>query len=134
VRDGEERTRVMERDNHAERLGANTYPHPAQVGPVSSIPSGLAALAMDTRIRLKWSRNPQADTASYNVYGGGNLVPIRTIAQPASGDLQIDDLALTNGFNYRYRVEAVDARGNKSGISSTIFVEAVPKAGEEWEP
>ena len=36
-----------------------------------------------------------------NIYRGGNLVPIRTIPQPASGDLQLDDLALTNGFNYR---------------------------------
>jgi len=80
------------------------------------------------------TRNPDADIVSYNIYRGGNLVPIRTIPQPASGDLQLDDLALTNGFNYRYQVEAVDTQGNKSGISSSIFVEAVPKAGEEWEP
>jgi len=82
----------------------------------------------------RWTRNPDADIVSYNIYRGGNLVPIKAVAQPVSGDLQLDDLALTNGFNYRYQVEAVDARGNKSGISSTIFVEAVPKAGEEWEP
>jgi hypothetical protein len=123
----------MERDNHAERLGA-THPHPARVGPVSSIPSGLTALALDTRIRLKWQRNPQADIVGYNIYRGGNLVPIKSVPQPPSGDLQLDDLALTNGYKYRYQVEAVDAGGNKSGISSTVYVEAVPKAGEEWEP
>jgi len=82
----------------------------------------------------RWTRNPDADIVGYNIYRGGNLVPMRTIPQPASGDLQLDDLALTNGFNYRYQVEAVDTRGNKSGISSSLFVEAVPKAGGEWEP
>ena len=48
----------------------------------------------------------------------------------AGSVVMIENLALTNGNEYRYQVEAVDGRGNKSGLSAPFSV--IPIAGQEW--
>ena len=96
------------------------------------VPQGLTAIALDTRVRLTWARNTEADVTKYNVYRDGNLVPLLVVTQPTSGGLQIEDLALTNGRKYRYQVEAVDVQGHGSGLSGAV--EVIPAAGPEWEP
>ena len=70
---------------------------------------------------------------SYNVYRNGNLVPSKTVSQTVSGDsVCLEDLALTNSKEYVYQVEAVDARGNRSGLSGKLAV--TPSGGTEWAP
>ena len=48
------------------------------------------------------------------------------------GLLNMEGLALTNGRKYSYRVQAIDARGNKSKLSTQVSV--IPSAGPEWAP
>ena len=99
-----------------------------------AVPTNLGLVsgaALDTRAKLTWTRNSEADVVKYNVYRDGNLVPLIEVTQPPSGiDPTLEDLALTNGNEYRYQVEAVDARGNKSGLSAPFSV--IPVAGQEW--
>ena len=44
--------------------------------------------------------------------------------------IQIPDLALTDGKTYQYQIEAVDQRGNRSGLSAPVSV--TPVAGPGW--
>lgn len=100
-----------------------------------SNPTGLAVdpTVNDTRVRLWWNRNAEPDIQGYNVYRDGNLVPITFVSQPPQGLVpELVDLALTNGRQYQYQVQAVDARGNKSGLSVPVAV--TPAAGPEWGP
>lgn len=55
---------------------------------------------------------------------------MKFVAQPALGNPVLEDLALTNGHEYRYQIEAVDSHGNKSPLTESVS--AIPVAGEEW--
>jgi len=88
---------------------------------------------LDTRVRLRWNRNTESDIKEYNIFRDGNLVPLRVVNDPGIGaTVEILDLALTNGREYRYQVEAVDQGENKSGLSAVVPV--IPVAGPEWGP
>jgi hypothetical protein len=99
---------------------------------VPTVPTGLTAIAMDTRVLLQWNRSTELDVVSYNVYRNSNLVPLAVVAQPVTGLPTLLDLALTNGLPHQYQVEAVDGRGNKSGLSPMMSV--TPISGTEWAP
>ncbi len=96
-------------------------------------PVGLAATGKDTWVLLQWTRLNTEDVASYNVYRDGNLKPLATVSQCPAGQVpQHRDLALTNGRNYSYRIQAVDLAGNTSDLSDSVS--ATPAAGPEWAP
>lgn len=44
--------------------------------------------------------------------------------------MELIDLGLTNGREYMYQVEAVDSRGNRSGLSAAVT--AIPEAMVAW--
>lgn len=86
---------------------------------------------MDTRVRLRWNRNVEPDIKEYRIYRDGNLVPLTVVSDPGIGStVEVQDLYLTNGREYRYRLEAVDMQGNVSGLTMEGVV--VPMAGAEW--
>ena len=58
-----------------------------------------------------------------------NYVPL---CVPLCASVCLEDLALTNSKEYVYQVEAVDARGNRSGLSGKLAVR--PSGGTEWAP
>jgi hypothetical protein len=97
-----------------------------------SVPTGLTAKALDTRIRLVWNREfLEPDIVKYRIYRDGNLVPLMEVQDPGvGGTVEMTDWALTNGRTYSYRVEAVDGGGMSSGLSEPVLVK--PKAGLEW--
>jgi len=97
------------------------------------VPQGLVTTAFDTRVLVKWNRNSESDIKEYNVFRDGNLVPLRVVSDPGTGaTVEFLDFALTNGREYQYQVEAVDQRGNRSGLSDPVS--SVPIAGLEWGP
>ena len=82
---------------------------------------------------FRGQRNRETDIMRYNVYRDANMVPLRVVEQTLVGtDPALDDLALTNSKEYVYQVEAVDARGNRSGLSGKLAV--TPYGGTEWMP
>ena len=95
------------------------------------VPQGLTAIALDTRVLLVWSRNGENDVVGYNIYRDGNLVPLAYVAQPPVGSTPtLTDYALTNGRQYLYQIQAVDARGNKSALGFGVL--GTPVSGPEW--
>ncbi len=74
--------------------------------------------------------DPQTRRGVYRVYRDGALTPLRVVEGRMSTSLV--DLALTNGRSHSHRIEAVDVRGNRSGLST--HVSAVPAASPAWGP
>jgi chitodextrinase len=89
-----------------------------------STPAGLAATAISsTQIRLNWS--PSTDNVGvtgYRVYRGGVFLG-------AVGNVTTTQTAgLTPSTTYTYRIDAIDAVGNASGISAAASA-TTPAAG-----
>lgn len=94
-------------------------------------PQPLFAEAHDTRVVVKWTRNPQADVVSYEVMRDHVMPPFRTVTQPEVADeVAMPDLALTNGRTYVYQIRAMDGRGNRSSWSAEM--QATPTGGAGW--
>lgn len=69
----------------------------------------------------------------YNMRRVWNRIPLKVVNTPPAGaNPELEDLALTNGREYRYEVEAVDTRGNKSALMT--IVSGMPQPGPEWAP
>ena len=71
-------------------------------------------------IDLSWESNAETDLLGYHVYrrtGKGNFrrIDVDPVSAPAYRDLEVEA-----GQTYRYRVTAVDQRGNESGPSNEV--------------
>lgn len=91
-----------------------------------AVPGGLTATAGDTIVNLSWTPVTDADVARYNVYvtldGGATWGQgIYAGVEPA---LTVQSLA--NGVEHGFAVTAIDAAGNESEKSATVF--ATPNA------
>jgi chitodextrinase len=92
-----------------------------------SIPAGLAALAQgEERIDLSWSASSD-DTAvaGYGVYRDGAAAPIATTAATS-----FSDTGLAAGSTHSYRVDAVDAAGNRSARSGAVSATTDTASGQ----
>ncbi|MFN7925011.1 MAG: hypothetical protein U0Q16_33240 [Bryobacteraceae bacterium] len=79
-------------------------------------PKGLTAVTGINAIELAWDRSPEPDVVAYVVYravGDGAMAKHGDPGPAAS----FSDRDVKAGVRYRYRVTAVDARGNESGQS-----------------
>jgi chitodextrinase len=80
-------------------------------------PTNLVGNAVSTiRIDLSWSASTDNDVvANYRLYRAGVVVATLT-------STTYQDIGLTPGTTYTYRVDAVDATGNASGLSAAVTV------------
>jgi hypothetical protein len=88
-------------------------------------PSGLAATAGDQSVSLGWSANGEPDLSGYRVHrapnAGGPFTPIADVSGTS-----FEDLTVSNGTTYFYRVTALDTSSNESAPSSSV--QATPQA------
>lgn len=117
--------RVRIRAEGAEARALSPYSETASLVPVDVFPpappADLSAIAGTSSIELSWSRNIEADFASCRVYraaGDGDFVPL---GEPVTGSSFSDTTAPT-GIALRYRVTALDTKGNESEPSAIAEV------------
>lgn len=91
------------------------YGNSADITP-PTVPANLTAkAASSSQINLSWTASTDASgVAGYRIYRNGGSTPIATAASTT-----YQDTNLSAGTTYSYRVAAVDASGNQSGLSST---------------
>jgi chitodextrinase len=78
-------------------------------------PTGLSAAAEgQDAIGLAWIAPPDPDVVGYGVYRDGASAPVATVSAPAH-----TDTGLAAGSTHSYRVDAVDAAGNRSAKSTS---------------
>ncbi len=83
-------------------------------------PRGVRALASVGEVRLIWEPSPDSDTAGYLVERADPGADFhRVTADPVAGR-ELVDRGLASGFTFRYRVAAVDAKGNLGNFSLPI--------------
>lgn len=96
-------------------------------------PTGVAATASDSSVRLTWTANTEADLAGYNVYRSTTGTPSPATASPLNGTLLTaagyTDTTASNGTTYTYAVAAVDTSGNTSTGSAPVSATPAPTAG-----
>jgi fibronectin type 3 domain-containing protein len=90
-------------------------PGSVEVGTPPSVPSGLTAVSLAERqVYLSWipSTDDQPGGITYKVFRGGTL--IATVTQPFFVDIP------SSAGTYVYSLKAVDAAGNRSGMSAGV--------------
>lgn len=93
---------------------------PALAPPAPPTPTGLSALAGDGTVALNWDDAPAGSNFSFfRVYRDGVAVGTRTVSD-------FNDLNLTNGTTYSYRVSMVTNAGVESALSAAA--PATPQA------
>jgi fibronectin type 3 domain-containing protein len=101
---------------------------PASTAPAFAPPTGLAAAAGDTKVRLSWTA-PVSDGGSsvirYNVYvtAAPGVQGATVQGSTTSNDVTVTNL--TNGTVYYFMVTAVNASGNQSPFSTEVSAEPV---------
>ncbi|MFB6280296.1 MAG: FG-GAP-like repeat-containing protein [Salinibacter sp.] len=89
---------------------------------VPTPPTGLTTSAGYQQVHLTWNESAESDLAGYHLYRSTSSFTDTTDATRVDTDLLSDttytDTGLTNGTTYYYRVVAVDASYNQSGISN----------------
>lgn len=91
-------------------------------------PTNVRASGGDTEVSITWNAGIEPDLAGYNVYRATtSVVPVT--GAPLNGTTLLTapsylDRSVTNGTNYFYVVQAVDASGNKA---TSTTVNAVPQ-------
>lgn len=76
-------------------------------------PTGLTALPDPTEVRLTWDSSPAADVAGYRVYRQDPEAEWRLVSGPDLVQRELVDRGLASGMRFRWRVTAVDLRGNE---------------------
>lgn len=81
-----------------------------------TVPANLTATAASSsQINLSWTASTDASgVAGYRVFRNGGSTPIATVAATS-----YQDTGLNAGTTYSYRVAAIDASGNQSGLSNS---------------
>jgi predicted phage tail protein len=101
---------------------------PPSTAPAFAPPTGLAAAAGDTKVRLSWT-TPVSDggssVISYNVYitAAPGVQGATVKGSTTSNDVTVTNL--TNGTVYYFMVTAVNANGNESPFSTEVSAEPV---------
>ncbi len=102
------------------------------------IPTGLASTPSNSRVTLTWSANAEPDIGGYDVYRSqsadwqpGSYTKLNLF--PVAGTLY-EDLGLTNGATYHYRIEAVDTAGNRSPWSESVSATPTGGGGSRPDP
>ena len=84
-------------------------------------PQGLAAIAGDRQITLKWRQNTEADFLRYRIYRGTSPNPTTKVDSTNSiADTTKTFAGLSNGTKYYFRLTAVDQNLNQSGFSNEV--------------
>jgi chitodextrinase len=90
-----------------------------------SVPTGLTAVASQDSIALSWSASSDdVGVAGYGVYRDGGSTAIGSTAGTG-----FTDTGPSPGTTHTYRVDAVDAAGNRSGKSVATSAATPPPAG-----
>jgi len=105
----------------------STVAGPVTITPVDEFapaaPAEVSAVAGAQAIELVWERNTEADFAGYNVYrsveGGAFERVAAGVEAPVFSDMRVEA-----GKRYRYRISAVDLKGNESAPSAVAEVVA----------
>ncbi len=88
-----------------------------------SVPTAMKALPGTNTIELAWERSPEGDVAGYLVYradGDGAFARLGDRSEAPS----FSDRTIEHGKRYRYRVSAVDVKGNESAPSAPFEITA----------
>jgi predicted small lipoprotein YifL len=93
------------------RLFADVFPPAAPVG-LTSVPSGGA-------VNLIWDPNKEPDLAGYLVLRGDTPATLKALTPAPIQETRFRD-TVEAGQRYVYAVQAIDAAGNTSGLSSTV--------------
>lgn len=95
------------------------------VTPVDSfppaVPQGLSILAGPAAAQLSWERNQEPDLGGYRIYRAGSDGEFSRLAESPSA-ANYRDAAVSPGQTYRYRVTAVDKKGNESPQSEAVEI------------
>jgi hypothetical protein len=83
-------------------------------------PTDFLALAERGQVRLVWRPSPDSDVAGYRVERQDPRSEFRTITDQPVTELELLDRGLVPGLTYRYRVRAVDVRGNEGAPGEEI--------------
>jgi len=86
-----------------------------------AVPTGLNALAGAGSIQLGWDRDTDADLAGYFVYRAEGDGPFARLGDRIDVP-SYSDRAIKAGTKYRYRISAVDLRGNESAQSPPVEI------------
>lgn len=81
-----------------------------------AVPSGIKAKGFDSHIDILWSANSEGDLAGYNVYKQEGTV-FKLIAATGKDDHVYTDFVGSQDVTGTYKISAVDAKGNESGLS-----------------
>ena len=84
-----------------------------------SVPHGLTALAGASSIEVSWERSPEKDTKGYYVFRSVDGGPFERVGALVTAPTYSDN-NVQSGKTYRYRVRAVDDRGNISDLSDAV--------------
>ena len=111
---------------HSAQASATTSPGADTTPPTT--PTILVANAVSpTQINLSWSASTDNDVvANYRVYRNGVLAATLT-------STAYQNTGLSPATTYSYRVDAIDATGNVSGLSPAVTV-STPSAPDTTEP
>ncbi len=97
-----------------------------------AVPQGLAAETESTTVHLAWAPNVELDLMGYRVYRAPSLRgPFRPISPLLPADRPyFDDVGVSPGQLFFYRVSALDSSGNESEKSNALSV----VVRDRWPP
>jgi fibronectin type 3 domain-containing protein len=103
------------RSDEVELIVADRFP--------PTIPSGVNAVAGAGTIELSWNTNTEPDLAGYQLERreGDSEWTVAAASVDVPG---YSDRAVVSGRRYRYRVSALDGRGNRSVPSQVVEITA----------
>ena len=80
----------------------------------------MRALPAVGEVRLLWEKSAAPDVVGYKLYRQDPEAEYRLITPEPIVELSFHDSGLTSGLAFRYKVTAVDARGNEGPPSTEV--------------
>ncbi len=111
-------------------LACTPTPTPDTTAPAT--PTAFKATASNSKVKLEWTANTEADLANYTLRWGSSATMQNATETILKSATQFEKTGLTNGTSYFFRLEATDTTGNTS--SSTAVVSAMPIAPDTTAP